>query len=224
LLERIYNSHLSILAAVPLSIGLILGTPGQAFAQKDSCTFSAGGGRTSTAGKDGNSLNAGWNVQADAGFKPSRFGKVTLYWINVNFMFDELDVSQTALQTARTLNPTNVGLLAATSGRAKFYTVTDDITIRASVNPRLDVYAFGGFGLLRRTLDFSGSASLGSLIQPASPTVFGNVGNSGGFDAGGGVNFKLRAGWKVYAEGRVVHGIGINSGSTLLPISAGIRW
>jgi len=222
------SPSMSNLKASILCFTLSLAFSAVASAQDHSCTLNAGGGWSPAVGKEGSNLNAGWNFQAGGGFALTEAPKPGHEWsffLTANFMYDDLAVSQSALQTARTLNTTNVGLLAATSGIAKFYTLTLDPTFRFPVGQRANVYVLGGFGFFRRDLQFSGSTTEGSLLQPVSQTVFGSGGNSGGFDAGGGVNFKLaNTGLMVYAEARVVHGLGINTSNTLIPISAGIRW
>jgi hypothetical protein len=142
-------------------------------------------------------------------------------------MFDQLGIKQTALQQARILNPTNIGLLEATSGRAKFFGATLDPTVRIPVSAAFNVYAFGGFGWLRRNLEFTGVSAQGELLQPGSPAVFGTGGTSGAFDAGAGVNIRpsrLLGRLMFYTEVRVLHGLAINNRTTLVPISAGIRW
>jgi hypothetical protein len=190
-------------------------------------TLNAGGGGTPIVG-DSNSFNAGWNVTAGAGFRtshrPTPEHKWSVFLLNVNFMYDRLAIKQSALQQASILNPTNLGLQEATSGRAKFYTTTLDPMFRYWLSPKVDLHVFGGFGWFHRTLEFTGVANEGALLQPNSPVVFGSGGSSGGYDGGAGMDFALPRGMMFYADFRVVHGISINSSTTLLPISAGIRW
>lgn len=194
-----------------------------------SCTVNAGGGWAPVTGAETNSLKSGWNFHAGAGFggpRPS-IGHAWSFFLTGNFMFDQLGVSQTALQQARILNPTDIGLLQATSATAKFYSTTLDPTVRFPEKGHLQFYAFAGFGWLRRSLDFSGTSGDGALLQPAAPSVFGTGGNSGAYDAGLGGNFRLRAPmehFRFYAEVRVLHGLAVNRETTLIPISAGIRW
>jgi hypothetical protein len=207
--------------------------PTLSFAQDDlfhSCTLNVGGGLTPVSGKDGSTLNRGWNFQAGGGFAVTSKPAPGHNWsalVTVNFLYDESGIKPDALQQARTLNPQNIGLLQATSGRAKLYSTTLDPTFRFRVKSQADIYVFGGYGWFRRTLEFTGVSSQGELLQPGNPVVFGRGGNSGGFDAGGGVNFKLPhrlSGLMVYAEAKVLKGLAINSGTTLLPVSFGVRW
>jgi hypothetical protein len=195
-------------------------------AQEDhSCTISAGGGWAPLTGKDSGNFNDGWNFQAGggAGHWRGKWG----WGATVDFMFDDLGVSQSALTNARILNTTNPGLLGATSANAKFYSTMLDPTVRVRASNRASVYFFGGFGWFRRNLEFTGTATHGTLLQPNNPVTFGNEGNSGGYDVGAGVNVKVSqrtGGLMMYGEFRVLHGLGINSSNTLIPISAGLRW
>ncbi len=182
------------------------------------------------AGEEQSNLDRGWNFQAGAGFaltpRPAPGHQWSLF-LTADFMFDQLGIQAAALQQARLSNPTDIGLLEATSGKAKFYSTTLDPTFRFRVSRAVNVYAFGGFGWFRRNLEFMGTSGQGILLQPGSPAVFGSGGNSGAYDAGAGVNFRLpRAlgGLMLYAEARVVHGLAVNNATTLVPISAGIRW
>jgi hypothetical protein len=222
----------SVTGGFLLCVAVFLGAPAVCLAQDDyhSCSLNAGGGWAPLLGTERNSLKAGWNFQAGGGFavtpRPAPGHKWSLF-MNVNFMFDKLGVQQAALQQARILNPTSVGLLEANSGKAKFYSTTLDPTIRFPVPGRVSVYVFGGFGWFRRNLEFTGASGQGALLQPGSPVVFGNGGNSGAYDAGAGINLKpLRKprGLMFYVEARLLHGLAINNATTLVPISAGIRW
>jgi hypothetical protein len=141
-------------------------------------------------------------------------------------MFDQLSIKDSALTAARTMNPQDPTLLDATGGRAKVYVGTLDLMLRRPLGWG-SAYVFGGFGGMRRSLALTGPAGAGALIEPTSPTVFGSGGNSGAFDAGAGMNFRLGdhiGGITPYAEVRVVHGFADNSATTLIPLSIGIRY
>ncbi len=219
--------HGAALCAVAL-----IAFPPECLAQDDffhSCTLNAGGGWTPVAGADAGSLKNGWNFNAGGGFggpRPSP-GHAWSFFVTANFLFDQLGVSQTALQNARVLNPTNIGLLSATSAQAKFYSTTLDPTVRFPAQGRFQGYAFAGFGWMRRSIDFNGTSYQGGLLQPSTPTVFAAAGNSGAYDAGVGANVRLPGAMNhfgFYAEVRVVHGLAVNRASTLIPVSAGFRW
>jgi len=210
-------------------------TPAAGLGQDDgdfhSCTINIGGGAAPAIGTETNSLNPGWNFHAGGGFavtRPTQARRWSVF-VTANFMFDQLGVKQSALLEAKNLNPTNIGLLQATSAVGKFYSTTLDPTLRFPLNASGSVgtYLFAGFGWFRRDLKFTGISGEGDLLQPANPLVFGNGGNSGAFDVGAGLNFKLpgrMSSFMFYAEARVIHGLAVNNATTLVPISAGLRF
>lgn len=197
-----------------------------------SCTLSGGAGYSAVAGKDSANLSGAWVVQGSLGFAvvhPSLNRHVTRYWsffLDADYLYDQTSVKASALAAARILNPTDVGLLSATGGTARFNTVAFDPTLRMPINENAEVYVFGGFGWFHREVDLTGASSQGSLLQPGNPAVFLRNASSGSFDGGGGINFKTRKkGWPMaYLEIRVVHGMAVNGSTTLVPFAGGIRW
>ncbi len=221
------RSHLTILSAV---LCLAPDCRAQDLTPFHSCTLNAGAAWTQLDGAERQNFYSGWdNFQAGGGFAVAA-PSATRSWaafITADFLFDQLDVKPSALQQARTLNPTNIGLLQATGAHSKFYSTTLDLTFRFPVKSRAAFYAFAGFGWLRRDLVFTGVSGEGALLQPGGPTVFGTGGDSGAFDAGVGVNLLLprqAKGVMLYLEGRVLHGLAVNDETTILPISFGVRW
>lgn len=217
-----------------LCLAIMWGLPLTCPAQDDfafhSCTASLGGGWTPRTGTDASSLDAGWNFQAGGGFSAWSHQTPDHRWwaafITANFTFDRMPVTPAALQQARILNPANIGLLQATSARARFFSTTLDPTLRIPITPKVSLYALGGFGWFRRSLEFTGVSSQGALLQPGSPAVFGSGGNSGAYDFGGGIDYRpwKRVGLMFYAEARFLRGLAVNNASTLVPLSAGVRW
>jgi hypothetical protein len=187
-----------------------------------SCTLNIGGGFAPVAGAESGNLSAGWDFQAGGGFAINH-----RFFVTADFMFDQLGVKQTALEAAGASNPTNVGVLEATGGRAKYFSTTLDPTYRFPSRGPATVYLFGGFGWMRRSIELTGVSGEGSLLEPNGPVVFGSGGDSGAYDAGAGANFRLgnkTGGLMLYVEARVIHGLAVNKSSTLIPISGGIRW
>lgn len=207
--------------------------PAACFAQEDavfhSCTVDLGGAWVQPAGVEHQSLQSTFrNFQAGGGFAltgPPEPGHPLQLFLTADFLFDKPGIQPSALQQARILNPTDVGLLQATGGTANFYTATLNLTVRIPVG-RADVYFLGGFGWMRRSLEFTGPSGAGNLLQPASPLVFGSGGDSGAFDAGAGIETRLpkAKGLMLYLEARVLHGLAINHETTLVPISFGVRY
>jgi hypothetical protein len=63
------------------------------------------------------------------------------------------------------------------------------------------------------------------LIYPGNVPLQLADSNSGVFDLGAGLNFRLsKTGASLYLEGRYVHGLAINGHTTLVPVVLGIRW
>lgn len=234
--ESLLRRRFAIRNAVCLT--MLLALPCVALAQDDTsqsdvnrcgCTVNAGGGWVPRLGIDDQGLHGGWNFQGGFGLQmPPLTGHRWSWFIDATFSYEQAGVTESALKSATILNPTNVGLVEATSGQAKFYSTTFDPTFRLPVRSRrVQVYLFGGIGWFKRSLEFTEPSGQGSLLQPGNATVFGKGGDSAAYDGGGGVNIRLsrgRASWMFYMEARALHGLAINTTTWLVPISAGLRW
>jgi opacity protein-like surface antigen len=200
-------------------------------------TASIGGSKALIGGSDGKLMDGQWGFQAGAGYRVKQWWPKAHYpngdpdgpsrasfYINGNFQYDQSKIKSSAVTQAVNANPQNPAILSAITGQGKFYTATLDPTLRFAPNDRLGIYGLAGFGLLRRTIDLTGPATEGNLIQPVTESVFGSAGNSGVLAVGGGVDYRVWKEMKIYVEGRALHGFGVNSGTTLWPISAGVRW
>jgi hypothetical protein len=188
--------------------------------QDHSCTVNAAGEFVNPFGKDGNNFNSGWGIQAGGGFavlSPAEPGRGRSLYITANYIYERLNATSMALSAAN--------VTSANSAHVGFSAVTLDPTVRFPVNLQVGLYLSGGFGWLRRGVGFNGP-NPATLTQSSSPTLEKLAANSGVFDLGGGINFGLshRGGLMSYAEVRVYRGVAINSGTTLLPLSVGIRW
>jgi len=152
--------------------------------------------------------------------------------IQSNFLYNQSGVERSAIQQAVVTNPENVSLVGAVSGKGKFYSWTLDPTLQVLTTNYGRLYLFGGAGWFRRTIEFTGLPSEGSLIQTSNPSIFGHGGNSVGVDAGFGMDWgrprqrdmTRLSDLRFYFEVRWVRGLAINQGTTLVPVSAGIRW
>jgi hypothetical protein len=223
-------SLLAITLATAIAF-LIASAPCRAQAPQDqpqdhSCTISGAGSYVAPSGTDGHDFSSGWGVQAGVGFAVTHRaepGHGAVLYIGTNYMYDRLDATATALDAAKTSDPAH--LMNATSAHGSFSALTLDPTLRYSMNIRTSVYALGGFGWFRRGVGFSG-ANPGSLTDSSGSSLERLASDSGVFDAGAGVNFGLtpRGGVMLYAEVRVYRGLAVNNATTLVPLSAGIRW
>ncbi len=222
-----YPGHGRLFAgALPAGVAVLLGAFSQCLAQSSpdfhSCTIGAGGGWASPQADSG--LTRGWDFQAGGGFAvvaPST-GRWSVF-LTANFMFDHLGATAAALSQATSANPMLAG---ATAAAAKFYSTTFDPEFRYAIGRRASVYFLGGFGWLRRNIEFTGAAAQGSLLQPSGPAVFAGGGNSGMYDAGGGLNVSppRMGGVMLYLEVRYLHGLAINNATRLAPVTIGVRW
>ena len=222
-LQTLSRRALGVFAALLLAA---LNAVAQQPAQDHSCTVHVAGALAIPKGEDGHNFDrAGWGFQAGGGFAVTRQAEVRggTWFITANFMYEKFKATAAALAAAKNLNPTQ--LADATAAHGAFSSITIDPTIRYRFNPRFSVYGLGGFGWLRRGVSFNG-ANPATLLQSNGVTLDRLVSNSGVFDAGGGANFGLssRGGVMLFVEARVYRGMAVNGGSTLVPISLGVRW
>jgi hypothetical protein len=178
----------------------------------------------------------GWDLMGSGGFGVTQWShhrKWRLYF-NGNFLFEHLGVTQQALKqslpspsTTTTTGTTSTGTAQTpTAAKARFYSATFDPTFRYVINTRWSWYALGGFGWLERSIDFTGAANQGDLLQPAAPSLLKPSANSGAVDAGGGVNVLLggQGSAMLFMEARYLRGLGGNRGAAIVPLAVGFRW
>lgn len=197
--------------------------------QQHTCTIDAAYSFAFPQGEDGHNFeNARWGILAGGGFAVRRLaepGHGNDYFITANFMYEKFKATPSALykaQTTQTVSPNP--LSTATSAHGSFSAVTLDPTVRFFKTRRGNAYLSGGFGWFRRGVSFNG-ANPGTLIQANGVSLDRLHAASGVFDGGGGVNFRLwKNGTMLFIEGRVYRGLAVNGGSTLIPVSLGIRW
>lgn len=194
--------------------------------QDHTCTVDAAGILAIPEGSDGQNFDrAGWGFQAGGGFAvtpPPRLGSGWQWYVTSNYLYDRFKANAHALALAVAANPQ---LQNATAAHGDFSSVTLDVNPRLEFRGRYSVYAIGGFGWLRRGVNFNG-ANPGTLLQSSGPSLDRLSSNSGVFDLGVGINTKPRIfhGLMLFGEVRVYRGLAVNNGSTLVPISLGVRW
>jgi hypothetical protein len=212
-----------LIAVLPI---LAISCAAQVIPQDHSCTVNFAGQAAIPSGEEGNNFNSGWGFQAGGGFavfRPSEPGRGAAVYITANFMYDRLAATGAALTQAKTAEPTQ--LASATSAHGSFSAVTLDPTVRYSTSARLSFYGSGGFGWFRRAIGFNGANP--ETLTESNGITLGRLGaNSGVFDLGGGLSFGLtpKGGLMLYAEARVYRGVTVNSGTTIVPLSVGVRW
>jgi hypothetical protein len=222
-----------------LSVATALGMPSVASAQDSPdahpFTVSIAGGGSLVSGNYAQGLNNRYSLEAGAGIPLVRqqeiIGRYWSLYLTADFMFNQSGISGQAVSNTQTLNPQNPTLLSATSGREQFFSTALGPTLRfpqlhSSGNWPVGLYAFGGYGVLRRTVDLTGVPIEGAVLQPSNPVVASISTTSGAFDAGIGTNVgRVGAvgGLMFFVELRAVHGLGVNSGTTVAP-AVGVRW
>jgi hypothetical protein len=195
-----------------------------------SCTVDGAGIFSIPEGQDRqNFSHGGWGLQGGGGFEVSRSAEPSrghMWYITGNYLYNKFRVRASALAEAvKAPGPPAPDLSGALSAHGSFSVVTLDPTLRVIPNSRYNLYWSGGFGWLHRGIGFNGLNMIPPLL-PSGSSLYRVASNSGVFDFGMGVNFVPRSfhGFMPFAEARVYHGAAINSGSTLVPISVGVRW
>lgn len=201
-------------------------------------TADIGGGWAGVYGNYAGGLKNGYNLRGGGGIalyrpgteydekgEPGSGNRWQIY-LTAAFLFNQSGFQPNMAAQAAGSNPQYPGLLSATGGRTKFFSATLGPTFRCPTNGPVRPYVFAGYGWMRRDVQLTGESIEGTLYQPSSPVVGAIVGNSGAIAGGAGVdilNIQAVGGMKFFVEVRVLHGLGINSGTTLAP-GAGVRW
>jgi opacity protein-like surface antigen len=195
---------------------------GSVFAQSEehSATVGIAGGLTTVVGHDAGRLDHGGNIQVSGGyFFTHNLG------ITAAFQFSNLGI--TGSELARLNEP---------DGSARAYTLTFDPTVRFSLGHGMTGYLLGGGGYLRRTVEFTQPVLaqtvifdpwwgyFGPALVPVNQVLGSVTSNAGALDVGGGINFPVGSGMKIFLETRYVHGFTGHSGTSLVPIMFGVRW
>jgi hypothetical protein len=190
-----------------------------------SCTINAAWEYSVPFGQDGNNFKKGpAGFQAGGGFEvkwsSEPHPRLALY-LTANFMYDRLTATGSAVKMSN--------VTGASSAHGSFSAVTFDPTVRYQFFKgnivKSSVYFSGGYGWFRRGVAIDGPGTE-TLNQSSTSTLEKLTANSGALDAGVGVNFGItkRGALMVYAEARAYRGLAINSGTTLVPVSVGVRW
>jgi hypothetical protein len=217
-------SRCAVVAVAAVLFFLTIDSHAQERRQGDSCTVDFAGSLAFPKGEDGHNFENGWGLRAGGGVAVWRpRGRSDSYYATFNYMYEHSKATTAALEAAKTANP--MELANPTSAHGAFSAVTFDPTVRYALNRRLSLYGVGGFGWFRRGVSFNG-ANPATLIQSHGVALDRLSSNSGVFDFGGGANVRIwkDRGARLFAEVRWYHGTAINSGTSLLPVSLGIRW
>jgi opacity protein-like surface antigen len=124
--------------------------------------------------------------------------------------------------------------LQAPDGNARVYSITGNIKVNVIPVGPVDVYAIGGGGWYRRTVEFTQpTTALVTVFDPffgfypvAVPAnqVIGSISrNAGGFNIGAGVEFRIH-GTGVYIESRWHRAYTSPTNTTMTPLTVGLRF
>jgi opacity protein-like surface antigen len=168
------------------------------------------------------SLNTGWNVGVRGGLN------VTPHFLaDLDFTYNQWDLTRSAL--ARFAEP---------NGHADVWSLTFTPVVRFAPHSPVDAYILGGYGLYHRGLTITRPANATAIFCdfffgfcfPTVVTVDQVVASfstyKGGFNAGGGLEFRLGStGLKAFGEARY-HEMFTSRGPnlTFVPVTFGLRW
>ncbi len=201
-----------------IAIGLPSLLLGQSEASANHLTLSVGAGFTTRTGAIADDIQNGGNFELNGGYFSHRY-----FGITGTFLFSESGISRSALDA-----------LNEPAGFARIYAVTADPTIRLPLPLRRGFVEYGlaGGGYVGRDLQFEkpilvleGSTHMPFMLMPGYASAGSIVDNSGGFDAGGGLN--MPSPWrraKLFVEARYFKGFMSHLNTTVIPIIVGIRW
>ena len=211
----IRRTPLSLLYALVLFVPL-------ANAQLDRVNFSAGAGFAVPTATAGNNLDTGWNLGFRGGINVTR-----QLALDLDFSYNRWDLNEHGL--ARFGEPGgHVGIWSLTFNPVYHFLPR---------HSRVNAYTTAGFGLYHRNLTLTQPAITTGLICdfffgcfsasfPVDQVVASFDTYKGGFNAGGGLEFRLgesRA--KVFSEARYQRMFTTNGDDlTFVPVTFGLRW
>jgi opacity protein-like surface antigen len=184
--------------------------------------FNVGGGFTEPVVHTESRANTGFNITAGAGYK-----FVPQFGLSAEFGYNRLDLSDNVLTAA-----------GVPGGNAHIYSATLQPTVHFNPQGRFGVYATGGGGFYRRTIDFT-APTLDTVTLfdpfygvffpaavPATQILASFTQNKGGLNIGGGIEVRLKgdSNTKVYAEARYHYIYTTPIRTTILPVTFGFRW
>ncbi|MGO4885816.1 MAG: hypothetical protein ACLP59_34095 [Bryobacteraceae bacterium] len=213
-----------------LGLATLLVVPSAATAQQDPLNLRpimiGVGGMLTPAIDQG--YRGGWDLLGGGGVAVTRWSHHRRWrlYATGNFMFAHLGVTNWAINQAKSANAMNTAFEGVLGAKARFYSATFDPTVRIELPRGFSFYLLGGFGWFKRSVDFTGDANQGILIEPAAPSVLKPSCNSAAVDGGAGLNHLLHGqrSAMVFVEARYLHGLGGNRATSLMPVSVGIRW
>ena len=179
-----------------------------------------GGGPTMSVNHLGNYLKNGFNLTFGGGVRATR----RLEFLG-EFALNQVGVQDEVLAT-----------LAVPDGTATFYSVTGNVKVNLLPEARVNPYVIAGGGWYRRTVDLTEPTTrivsiidpwwgyLGETLVPSNAVLGSITRNSGGINLGGGLEFPIGEGSRLFAEARWHRAYHNPTNSTLIPVTFGIRF
>lgn len=201
----------------------LLGSSHIALAQAVRPTFYFGGGPSFPQNRLGDFLKTGYNLQAGGGIRTGR----VIEFLG-QFDYHDMSIKDEALTR-----------LQVPGGSSRVYSVTGNIKLNLvpqSPETPLNFYGVGGGGWYRRTVEFTRPTTefinvydpffgfVGTAAVPADQVIGSISRNAGGFSLGGGLEFRIGAGTRLYAEARWHRAYTTPTNTTMVPITVGLRF
>jgi hypothetical protein len=198
---------------------VLLGTPVSA-QETTRFTFGVGGGFTQPVGNTSRHLDAGWNIDAGAGFNFNRWAGAM-----VDVGYNRFDINSATLSNA-----------GFPGGNIQVFSATLNPIVHLNPGHHYDVYLTGGGGLFRMTQQFtqpSVASVLGfdpffgfyNVAVPTTEILSSYSINKPGVDGGAGIAFGTKWRGKFFAEARYNRIFtGNDRHIDYVPVSFGFRW
>jgi Outer membrane protein beta-barrel domain len=194
------------------------------FAQ-DHYTFNAGGGPGFPLSTASDFVNTSYNLDAGAGLNLRPHLKLV-----GEFMFHGLPVK-----------PSVIDELGVTNVKGRLYALGGSLMVGTSIGRGRSVYAIGGGGWYRRTLEAKQKVLQAGTkcapgwiwfdvqcadgIFPTTVTVASRTSSAPGFNVGGGIAFRIgESRLNIYTEVRYHRAFTRDVDTTVLPLTFGVRW
>jgi len=187
--------------------------------------LNAGGGPGFPLSTASNFVNTSYDVVAGGGLNLRPHLKMV-----GEFMFQGLPVKQSIINE-----------LGVSNVKGRLYALTANLMAGTSIGGGKTVYAIGGGGWYRRTLEAKQKVlQEGTVcapgwiwwavecvdgIFPTTETIASRTSSAPGFNVGGGITFRLGdTGANIYTEVRYHHAFTKDVDTTVLPVTFGVRW
>lgn len=189
--------------------------------------FNVGGGFGGAFGNVGKFTGISYNAVAGGGINLSRSWGVKAEYMYFNLGFDD------SVKAGQSL-PEATGHLQS---------VTLNLLYSHSLGGKWGVFAIGGGGWYQRNVGARTQfLPQGALCQPAyqlwgitcttgvfplvdpAQILSSNTVNGGGYNAGGGLTYRLSRKTKLYVEGRYHHSYTSDDHTNVFPVTIGLRW